>query len=131
MRRYWDASALVNAFFDSRVEKLSREPDQWTRVHTLAEMFSTFTGGHLGHRYAPADASAIVQQLTAAMNFMELSLQEVKDALEEAQDHGVRGGNIHDWLHACAARKAGATILLTDNLTDYGNLADGFKVEPP
>ena len=34
-------------------------------------------------------------------------------------------------MHARAAKKAGVSVLLTDNFTDFGNLADGFTVEAP
>lgn len=39
--------------------------------------------------------------------------------------------DVHDWMHARAAKKAGVTVLLTDNFTDFQNLADGFTVEAP
>ena len=94
-------------------------------------MFSTLTGGRLGGQFVPADAAAIIRELSARMNFVELDHREVLDALDEAEKRGVRGGNVHDWIHARAAKKAGASVLLTDNFTDYGNLADGFTVEPP
>ena len=131
MRRYWDSSALLDAFFDSRIERLVREPDQWTRPHTLAEMFSTLTGGRLGGQFHPADASAIVEELTETMNFVELDAKEVQAALDLADKRGVRGGNVHDWIHARAAKKAGVAVLLTDNFTDFHNLADGFIVQAP
>lgn len=48
MKRYWDSSALIDALHDHRVEKLAREPGQFTRPHTLAETFATLTNGKLG-----------------------------------------------------------------------------------
>lgn len=131
MKRYWDTSALLNAFWDSRIEKLSREPDQWTRSHTLTEMFSTLTGGRLGFQFNPADAAEIVRELTSRMNFVELSSVEVQTALDEAEKRGVRGGRIHDWLHARAAKKAGVEKLLTENFADFAELEDGFEVAAP
>ncbi len=65
------------------------------------------------------------------MNFVELESKEVFAALAEAQKKGVRGGNVHDLMHATAAKKAGAAELLTDNFTDFQNLADGFTVIAP
>ena len=58
MRRYWDTSALLDVLEDSRIENLSKEKDQYTRPHTLAEMFSTLTGSRLGFSYQPADADS-------------------------------------------------------------------------
>ncbi|SPE40297.1 hypothetical protein SBA7_1330003 [Candidatus Sulfotelmatobacter sp. SbA7] len=55
MKRYWDASALIDALHDSRVEQKALEPEQWTRPHALAEAFATLTGGRLGFRYLPDD----------------------------------------------------------------------------
>lgn len=131
MKRYWDSSALLNAFWDSRIEKLSREPDQWTRPHTKAEMFSTLTGGRLGAQFYPSDAAEIVRELTQGINFVELSDAEIQAALEEAEKRGVRGGRVHDWLHARAAKKAGVAQLLTDNFADFAGLEDGFTVAAP
>jgi len=131
MKRYWDASALVDALHDSRIEQKALEPDQWTRAHALTETFATLTGGRLGFRYLPEDAAALIRELTNRMNFIELDASEILAALDVAQQRGVRGGRVHDWVHARAAHKAGATELLTDNLNDFLGLEDGFSVVAP
>jgi hypothetical protein len=131
MRRYWDASALVDALHDPRVEQKALEPDQWTRAHALVETFSTLTGGRLGFRYLPEDAAALIREISAGMSFVELDATETWAALEAAGKRGVRGGRVHDWLHACAAHKAKVTELLTDNLADFAGLEEGFTVSPP
>ena len=131
MRRYWDSSALVDALHDTRVEALAKEADQWTRYHTLSESFAVLTGGKLGVRYQPDDAVALLREITATFQFIDLELSEIWFALENAQKKGVRGGNVHDWLHVRAAAKAKVSELLTDNLADFVNLADGFKVIAP
>jgi predicted nucleic acid-binding protein len=131
MKRYWDASALVDALHDARIEKLALEPEQWTRPHTLSEVFSTLTGGRLGFQYLPDDAAALIREITATMQFVDLNGREIQGALDTAQKRGVKGGRVHDWLHACAAKKAGVEQLLTDNLTDFQGLEDGFSVVPP
>lgn len=131
MRRYWDSSALVDALHENSVETMVREKDQWTRPHTLAEVFSTLTGGRLGYRYLPNDAAAMIETLTTGMNFVELDKKETLSALEKAEAAGVRGGRIHDWLHARAATKAGAKVLLTDNISDFSGLEDGFQIQAP
>lgn len=71
MKRYWDTSALVDALHDFRIEALALEPEQWTRPHSLAEAFSTLTGGRLGFRYLPSDAAALLRELTAGFSFMD------------------------------------------------------------
>lgn len=131
MKRYWDASALVDALHDERIEGLLREPDQWTRPHTLAEVFSTLTGGRLGIRYLADDAAALLREASASLKFVELDAAEVLAALDKAQNLGVRGGRVHDWLHAAAARKAKVQTLLTDNFADFDGLEDGFEIAAP
>ena len=131
MKRYWDTSALVDALHDSRIETLALEPDQWTRPHSLAEAFSTLTGGRLGFKYLPSDAGALLRELTAGFSFVELDAKETLSALQEAEQRGVRGGRVHDWMHARAAQKAGVIVLLTDNLGDFAGLTDGVQLAPP
>jgi hypothetical protein len=131
MKRYWDASALIDALHDSRVEQKALEPEQWTRPHALAETFATLTGGRLGFRYLPDDAAALIRELTQTINFVELNPAETLAALDVAQQRGVRGGRVHDWLQARAAQKAGVEELLTDNLGDFAGLEDGFSSMAP
>lgn len=131
MKRYWDSSALADALHDGAVEKLALEPDQFTRPHTLAETFSTLTGGRLGFQYLADDAAAMIREITYGMKFVELDPGEILSALDEAQKRGVRGGRIHDWLRTRAARKSGAAELLTDNFADFEGLADGLKIVAP
>lgn len=131
MKRYWDASALVDALHDSRVENLALEPDQWTRSHALVEAFSALTGGRLGVRYLADDAAELLREISTGMHFVELDASETLAALAMAQRRGVCGGRVHDWLHARAAHKARVSELLTDNLPDFVGLEDGFAISPP
>jgi predicted nucleic acid-binding protein len=131
MKRYWDSSALIDALHDGRIEKLARESGQFTRPHTLAESFSTLTGGRLGVQYPPDDAVELLREITAGFEFVRLDPAEILDALDEAQKNGVRGGRVHDYLHAVAAKKAGVEQLLTDNYADFAGLEYGFTVAAP
>lgn len=131
MKRYWDSSALIDALHNPTVEKKVFEPDQFTRSHALAEMFSTLTGGRLGLQYHPDDAVKLIAALTSGFGFVELTAEEVKTALSQARKRGVRGGRVHDWLHAVAAKKSGARELVTSNLSDFAGLEDGFTVVAP
>jgi predicted nucleic acid-binding protein len=128
MKRYWDTSALVNALHDLKLEAKVLEPDQWTRPHTLSEAFSTLTGGRLGFKYTPDDAAALLKNLTNGMHFVELDKKDTLAALASAQKQGIRGGRVHDWMHARAATKAGAAILVTDNGSDFAGMEDGYKL---
>jgi hypothetical protein len=73
----------------------------------------------------------LIREISAGMNFVELDAGETLSALEAAQTRGVRGGRVHDWLHARAAEKAKVAVLLTDNFADFAGLEDGFSVVPP
>ena len=74
---------------------------------------------------------ALIRELTLNMNFVELDAGETLAALDVAQQRGVRGGRVHDWLHARAAQKAKVDELLTDNLNDFAGLDDGFSSMAP
>jgi hypothetical protein len=131
MKIYWDASALLTGMGDLAVASQILSTNQFTRVHSLAEMFSTLTGGRLGFRFEPAKASEMIKRLTRNLNFIELSADETKQALSQAQKKGIRGGRVHDWLHVVAAKKAGVRKLLTNNLSDFQGLDDGFILTIP
>lgn len=131
MKRYWDTSALVDSLHDSKLETKILEPDQWTRPHALTEAFSILTGGRLGFKYAPDDAAALLKEITRTIHFVELDANSTLEALALAQKHGIRGGRIHDWMHARAATKAGAVVLITDNLADFAGMEEGFEVVSP
>jgi predicted nucleic acid-binding protein len=56
------------------------------------------------------------------LDFHDLTAAEVLTALKEARKKGVRGGRIHDYLHAVAAQKSGAKKLLTLDRNDFAGL---------
>lgn len=131
MKVYWDSSAIVDALHDDQIEARARQKNNVTRPHTLAEVFSTLTGGRLGFKYLPADAAEMIGEITGGFEFVELSAMEVGAGLNQAQKAGVRGGRVHDWMHALAAQKAGAKEILTDNLNDFAGLVSGIKISAP
>lgn len=128
MRVYWDSSALVVATMDPNVRHRLLEPDQFTRPHALAEVFSTLTGSRLGFRVDTTDAAAVVAQLGDTLQFVELEVPEIVSALNSARDLGVRGGRVHDFLHAVAAGKAGCKVLRTLNTADFQGLFSGGEL---
>lgn len=131
MRAYWDSSALVSTALNPAIAARLEDGQPWTRPHALTETFSTLTGGRLGYRLDPGDASSFVAELAAHLQFVELSAEDTLKALAAAKAHGVRGGRTHDWLHAVAARKAGCSKLLTLNLSDFEGLDSELTVESP
>jgi predicted nucleic acid-binding protein len=85
----------------------------------------------LGYRCQPDDAAKIGRELASDLKFVELDEQETLHALATSRKHGVRGGQIHDYLHAIAARKAGALTIFTFNTGDFSSLGLPLTIEPP
>ena len=122
MKDYWDSSAVIEACHSPALRfRLHRERG-FTRTHTLAEVFSTLTGGNLAFRLGADDAAKTVASLAADLDFQDLAATDVLKALKEARKKGVRGGRIHDYLHAVAAEKSGARKLLTLDRNDFNDL---------
>jgi hypothetical protein len=59
---------------------------------------------------------------------VELTGSEVLDALKSARQKGVRGGRVHDYLHAVAAEKCAAKKILTLDKNGFAGLT-GLQVE--
>ena len=128
MRRYWDTSGLVEALHDESVRLKVTKESAITRSHSFSEVFSALTGGRLGIRYAPDDAAELIASLAKDLEVVELSLEESLAAFAQAGKVGVRGGRVHDFLHAMAARKACVEKLVTLNRSDFVGLL-GREVE--
>jgi len=133
MKTYWDASALVELLNDpvTRAQLRSEETGvNVTRVHSLAEVFSTITGGRrAGWRVDADDAADMVEDLAKDLSFVELTHWDVVKHLKAAKGLGVRGGRVHDYLHAVAATKAGAGKLRTLNVEHFRGLEEGWEIE--
>lgn len=131
MTVYWDSSALVAATMDGAVRRRLKQPGQWTRSHAFAEVFSTLTGGRLGYRIDPADAVEIVGDLKSHVEIVDLTCDELLAALHDTHALGVRGGRVHDYLHAVAARKADCQAIRTLNTADFESLLPALRLLPP
>jgi predicted nucleic acid-binding protein len=129
MKAYWDSSALVQASADAQLRTRLRTDRGITRTHALAEIVSALTGGNLTFRLDADAASEVVDNLAADLDFMDLTSAEVLSALKHARQRGVRGGRVHDFLHAVAADKAKAAVLLTTDQFDFESLTDSATVE--
>jgi predicted nucleic acid-binding protein len=131
MRGYWDSSALVVACQDGSVrDRLDRERGV-TRVHAFAEVFSTLTGGRLGYRVDSGDAATLIGEIRASLEVVELDVDEVQAALRRAKSKGIRGGRVHDYLHAVVATKSKCDRVWTLNVSDFAGLFDGLKILEP
>jgi predicted nucleic acid-binding protein len=123
MKDYWDSSAVIEACNNPALRVRLHRERGFTRTHTLAEIFSTLTGGNLAFRLNADEAAKTVANLAADLDFQDLAAADVLKALKEARKKGVRGGRIHDYLHAVAAEKSGARKLLTLDKNDFNDLS--------
>jgi predicted nucleic acid-binding protein len=122
MKDYWDSSAVIEACNSPTLRLRLHRERGFTRIHTLAEVFSTLTGGNLAFRLGADEAAKTVANLASDLDFQDLAANDVLKALKEARKKGVRGGRIHDYLHAVAAEKSGARKLLTLDRNDFNDL---------
>jgi len=123
MRVYWDSSALVAAVETPALQlRLWRERGV-TRSHALAEVFSTITGNPKT-RVEPERAAEILEYLADSLEFVELTPLEMLAALKTSRKLGVRGGRVHDYFHAVAAKKGGAKKILTLDKNNFTDLTE-------
>ena len=131
MSPFWDSSILVECAIDPDMGELLEATRPFCRAHVLAETFSTLTGGRLGFRVDPGEASQFLAEAATSIQFVELSPDETLAALSLAKSKGVRGGRVHDFLHLTAARKAGCLRLVTFNQSDFMGLDANMVIESP
>ena len=98
--------------------------------HALLETFATLTGGRLGVRVDAKFAARMLREsILPRVHVIELELQEILAALDEARSQGVRGGAVYDYMHLVAARKANAKAIRTYNVSNFEHLLrDGDPV---
>lgn len=88
----------------------------WISTHSIAECFSTLTGGRGGLRLTPHDAIEVIHSMiNDRVHLVALSLADYETALAAAKETGARGGAIYDVLLLTCARKAQAERILTLN----------------
>lgn len=126
---YWDSSTIFVALSDLRLcRKLDREGGV-TRPHSLAEVFSALTGKQGPYRVRAEDASRQLSEISKNLSFAKLTAEDVLTAMKDSEKRGVRGGRIHDFLDAIAAKKAGAEQLFTADRNDFEGLVNGLKIK--
>jgi predicted nucleic acid-binding protein len=123
MKAYWDSSVLVETTINSDLRTRLRNEKGFTRTHSLAEVFSALTGNPRVRADA-SQAAETIEQLAEHLEFTDLTSAEVISALKKAKRKGVRGGHVHDLLHAAAADKSGAKELLTLDTNDFQGLPE-------
>jgi predicted nucleic acid-binding protein len=128
MKNYWDSSALIEVTINLHLRKRLQDEGGVTRSHALSETFSTLTAGHLSVRADIETAVRIIEELAGELEFVDLTAQEIVAALKRAKQLGVRGGRVHDFLHAIAAEKSGADKIITLDKNDFDDLTK-LKIE--
>jgi len=123
MSAYWDSSALVESIFEPSLQVRLRRERGVTRPHTLAEVFAVLTGNPQNRIEADA-AATLVWQLASCLDFVELTAPEMLAALKSARKLGIRGGRVHDYFHAVAAKKSGAKKIVTLDKDDFLGLTE-------
>ena len=68
-----------------------------------------------------------MENLAQDLDFIELTPHEILGALKQARKRGVRGGRVHDFMHAMAAEKSGGHELLTTDENDFESLTHSVK----
>lgn len=132
MNTYWDSSALLDAILEigNARQTFDKSGSKFTRCHALAETFSHQTGGKLGWRMLAEDTAKIIAEFTKHMTIVSLDSKQTLDALLQTRSRGVRGGGIHDFLHAYAAELNGCERIITGNIPDFEHVTD-LEVVPP
>ncbi len=128
MKAYWDSSALIIASADLTIRRRLHSERGVTRPHALAEAFSALTGGNLAVRLDATGAAQTLQNLAKDLDFVDLTAQDTLHAFKQARKRDVRGGRVHDFMHAVAAEKSGVVDLLTADENDFDSLTDSVKV---
>jgi predicted nucleic acid-binding protein len=130
MKQYWDSSALIAVLHQKSLRTSVSTSADFTRLHTLAELFCTLTKG-VNFRYPPDDAAKMIDALAQDLSFVDLTRADILSALSDAKKLGVRGAQIHDLLHFRAAQKCGAQELFTLDSAGFKGLAGNLTISSP
>lgn len=120
-----DTSVLVAAIYADELHHeicsdLLDRPGLSLYSHGIHEAFSTLTGGRQSIRMSPAAAVNLLEgDYLPGLALIALPLKRQLAALREAEERGVRGGAVFDYMHLVAARYANAPRLYTLNLSHF------------
>ena len=132
MTSYWDTSAAINALVSPEVFARLKTGRHLSRLHMLAEFFSTMTergikivdaaGNEQRLVLSQRDCALWLQTFSRHLFFDELDQLEALTSLDKAESLGVRGPHIYDYWHALVANNNDAEVL-TRNTGDFAGLA--------
>ena len=92
-------------------------------MHCLEEAYSVLTRSPPPLRSSPAVAWALIEDWANEASSVDLEPAERMAALRSGAQRGIVGGQIHDYLIAACARKAGVKTLITWNLRHFARWA--------
>lgn len=131
MRDFFDSSAFVAAVSEDDIDHtaaLRAWSESGRRVmyaHGLLECFSILTGGRHPASLPPAEAATLIAEnmIAGDVEIIQFSGEEILEFMRNAHRCGVRGGAVYDFMHVCAARKAGASRIFTLNKRHFTAIA--------
>jgi len=133
MTAYLDTSALIRAW------RLKVAPKGYvTRSHSLAEFYSTLTGGLTARiagvetriKFTPRDAAQGARETFSGMDFKDLTPVQTLAQLDIAAKKNIQSANIHDLMHAAVATQSGCSEIVTTNEKHF-KLVTKLKLTDP
>ena len=134
MKAYFDTSVLVAALLRDHprhaesaawLDRVHRhEVKGCVSLHGLVETWSVLTGMPLHPPLAAADVHRLLQEaVLRRFDVVGGSRADYGSTLARAAARDIRGGAVFDALHAAAARRAHARVLLTLDPGDFRRVA--------
>lgn len=135
MKTFFDTSVLIASMLEDEpghatsLKALDRFGSQgYAALHSVAECFATLTGGRLGIRITPREATEMIQaNVVHALELVAVSKADYVEALRAAETLGMRGGAIYDGLLLACARKIQAERILTFNTRHFAAFAPDLR----
>lgn len=113
---------------DAALKALASSANGFTSTHAIAETFATLTSGRLEIQLTPDEATEVIDaNIIGRLQVVDLPLADYRQAMRNSHAVGARGGAIFDLLHLQAARRAGATRILTTNVRHFQTFAPDLK----
>ncbi len=130
MKYFFDTSALLPALLDEHPQHepslaallRAEKKNACCAAHSFAELYSTLTRMPRTHRVSGDQAILFLTDLAERLTLVSLDPEEYWEAIINAAGAGIEGGTIYDALLARCALKAGAEIIYTWDVGDFGRL---------
>lgn len=100
-------------------------------AHSLAELYSVLTRLPWPRRLRGQDAITLIEGNWSDTPTVHLTARETWDAVRDAEQRGIRGGQMYDALIANSAIKAEASAILTWNVRNFAPFAEDVQIDSP